>query len=146
VVAVGVEITDVFIGEDANGHLARGMRVSDRVVAEHEVMVVALDQYRGRFRSFVADPVVYDAIAIKHIAMGTLRFRFVAEENTGRSVLNDRVAAKEIVRILVPYGDAGSAITADFVVLEQPVLDAPADVQPIAAVADRTVATDHRML
>src|SRR5262245_59183147 len=90
--------------------------------------------------------VVQDAVVLEHVAVGAHGLALVAEEHAGLAIAHNSVAAEQVIRILVPDGDALALVPLDLVVLEQPVLDAPADEQAVLPVAGRAIAPDDRAL
>ena len=67
--------------------------------------------------------------------MGRHPRRLVAEAHAARAVPEDVVAAEEVVRVLVPDRDPELAVLLEAVVLEHTVADAPAEEQPVGAIA-----------
>src|SRR5205823_12380604 len=116
---------------DAHGRPRPRLRVADHVVAEHQVVVLAADD-DGRGRRLPPAVVQHDVL-LEPVAMGAHRLALVAEGDAGVVVAHDAVAAEQVVRVLVPEGDAALAIPLEGVVLEPAVPHAPAAEQPVPA-------------
>src|SRR6185503_18899344 len=115
---------------DARGLLAvaAGAGVADRVARENQIARFAAHANAGGcpLHAIVLDEVVLDPIAMTGHAFG-----LVAEADAVLLVAEDFVAANEIVCVLVPDADAESAVGLEGVVLENAVLDPPAEEQAI---------------
>lgn len=109
--------------------------MADGVLAENQVMMVAANDHAGPALS--GSTVVQNAVPLEEVAVRAHRFALVAEKHTRTAVAGDDIVAESVIRVLVTDGYAGPFVTSNLVVLEQAVLDAPADVQSIPAVVQR---------
>src|SRR5437867_1583224 len=121
--------------------------MADRVVAEDKIVVGAADHdAHPRELAALPSPIVQDRVLLEEVAVGAHRFALGTEQHAGLAVAGDRVVAELVVGILVADGDAGAPVPADLVLLEQPVLYSPADIEPVAIVVERAVAAQDRRL
>src|SRR5262249_44001179 len=84
---------------DAHGGAGWRLGVTDHVIAEYQVMMLAVDDDRGC--RLLATVIEYD-VCLELIAVRAHRRGLVAERDAARTITEDPVAAEPIVRILVP--------------------------------------------
>src|SRR5712692_1153155 len=120
-VAGCLEVPGVFAVQDADPARS-ALRATDGVLAENEIMMVAVDDDARPCR-FAAFPkaVVQNAVPFEDIAVRAHRLTLPAEQHSRASVAQDHVVAEQIVGVLVADGDAHPLVRPDLVVLEQAV-------------------------
>ena len=142
IVAFEHDFAGWLLDADADGLFARvgRARVADDVVLEDEVLRFAAhaDASRVGFRA-----VVFDDVVLKTIPVAGHAFALVTEEDAVLMIGADLVFAQQIIGVLVADGIAEAPIVLQNVLLEQPVLHAPAEEESVLAVAPRgAVAND----
>jgi len=112
--------------------------IPNYVVLENQIIGLPSNTDTGNLLAFA---IVLDDVFLQTIAMRCHWQRLIAEEYAVLMVHAYLVAADEIVGVLVPDGNAVSAVALENIVLEQSMPDAPAQEQAISAVvASDTVA------
>src|SRR6266487_3029136 len=144
-VAVRLDLAHAFLQPDAGDLLAVVARagVADGVAFEDQVTRFSAHANAGGspLQAIVFDEVVLDAIAMAGHADG-----LVAKADSVLLVAKDLVAADEIVGVLVPDADAEAAVGLERVVLENSVLDPPAEEQAVFAIGAGRAGADQRPL
>src|SRR5260221_2106147 len=129
---------------DAESHrLAAGFGgagVADDVVAE--------DQIFGFSPHSDTSGIALEAVVLNHIFFETIAvtrhpFCFIAEVHSVLFVRSNLILLQKIVGILVPDGNAETAIILQDVLLKQPVPDPPAEEQAVLPVAAGDTLADH---
>src|ERR1044071_3015629 len=130
---------------DADGLFARLRRagVANDVVSEDQVPRFAPDADPGRFVlvTIVLDKIVFQPIAVSGHALG-----FISKKHSVLAVESHLVFLEEIVRVLVPDRDSEAAVVFQDVFLEESMPHAPAEEEPVFAVAPGNALAHHRPL
>src|SRR4029079_9350515 len=101
---------------------------ADFVVAKHNIAMNSVDLDRGvRFAALSGGPIVQNPISLKDVSGCAHRLVLVSKQNPVRGIVGDGVLEKQIVRVLVPNGNACAMVAPNLVFREQAVLNAPTD-------------------
>ena len=121
--------------------------MADDIAAEDQIVVIAANHDAGKSGvSLCRHAVVKQLIVLEYVAVGAHRLGLVAEKDAGLAVADNGVVAEKVVAVLVPDRDAVALVAAEFVLLEDAVLDPPTDVEPVLIVVEGAVAAHDGVL
>ena len=107
---------------DASVPILRRFFMTNRVLTEYQVMVVAAND-DGRTLSFVTGTVVQDHIALEAIPMSSCIDLFLAKLDSRLGVGDDAIANNRVVRAPATDGDTWAGVFHEPVILEAAALD-----------------------
>src|SRR5712691_5535763 len=129
---------------DLNAHqlmpVLRRARLANNVLFENDVFGLAPNP-NARHR--LLQTVIFNHVALEPVAVAGHAEAFVAEINPILLVAPHLIEPQQIVGVLVPDGDAVTAVAFEHVLLKHAVPDPPAQRQPVLAVVARR-ATAHQ--
>ena len=140
-----MESLAVRTNKDTCASLVGWLFVTNRVLAEIQVVVVAANDDGGICISFPA-AVVQNDVLIEAIAMGAQFGGFVAKLDAVPGIGDDAISGEGIVRAAAADGDPRTGVLQELVILEAAILDGNTHEEPAVSIASSNVATDEAVV
>ena len=125
--------------------LVRWLFVTNRVLTENQVMMVAAND-DGGFILFVAGTVVQYDVSLEAVAMGAGFIAFFSKLDAVFGVGDDSVAGERVVRAATADRDAHVGILQQLIVLEAATLDGDTYEHPAVAIAPGDISPDQTVV